>query len=145
MSQQTYIHVFIGDFWANKINYEIEINMPTKHASPKEAKQDGSSARFEKRNGEVVLVIYSSWEQGFNSEGKWYEHIKGTVLDIIRWEESWKYKMMVENPKQIKGNGIDYIPCATRWNELFKIESLPDQWCNTVESLAYKVIACIDI
>lgn len=149
MSKQTYIHNFFGDFWANDKNYQIEIYMPTKHESPEQAKDDSSSARFEKHDGHIVLVIYSDWVQGFDGNGKWREHVNGEILDIIHWADWWKYKMSVAKPECPQGYGgdscNDYVPCATNWDELFKVEELSDQWGNTVESLAYSVLACVDI
>lgn len=147
MSTQTYIHVFVGDFWVQERNFQIEINMPTRHRIIACAKNDSSSAQFEKHNGNVVLVIYSDWEQGMLN-GKWHEGVKGKVLDIIQWEEWYKYQMSQAKGKGIAGMGNDgvsgYIPCATNWNELFDVNSLSDDWGNSVESLAYRVIAYID-
>lgn len=138
--EQTYIYQFCGDFWANSKNYQIEVAMPTKYKTVKEAKGDKSSLRFEKRDNHIVLVVYSSWEQGFVN-GKWHESVAGEVLDIIKWEHWYKYKISVAKDnvfqKVIIDGMSDFVPDATPWDELFSVESLDDNWCCTVESLAY--------
>lgn len=147
MSEQIYLYEFFGDFWANNRNYQIEIIMPTKYTTPKDAKADSSSARFEKHDGHVVLVIYSDWEQGMEN-GKWFEHVAGSVLDVIHWEDWNKYKMSQAKGEGIEGMGndpiTDYVPCSTKWDELFDVSSLSDNWGYSVESLAYTVLAYIN-
>lgn len=141
----TYIHEFFGDFWVNNRNYQIEVPMPTKYKTAEEAKCDSGSLRFEKRDGHIVLVIYSKWEQGMIKD-KWYEHVAGTILDIIKWEDWYRYKMSMakeEGADNLYDPNSCYVPSATNWDELFNVESLEDSWVCTVESLAYVVYGVV--
>lgn len=137
----TYIYEFSGDFWVNNRNYQIEVPMPTKYKTAEEAKYDKSSLRFEKRDGHIVLVVYSKWEQGMN-DGEWYEHVAETILGIIKWEDWYRYKMSMAKEggdDNIYDANSCYVPNATNWDELFNVGSLEDSWACTIESLAYSV------
>lgn len=97
-----YIYEVTFDFFWNGWNYNLEVQMPTKYKSIEEARQNKNSCRFEKRDGHVILVIYTGWEQGMKN-GKWYEHIAGEELAVYRWEDWHLWKMT----KKRKGSVID--------------------------------------
>lgn len=155
---QTYRHAFIGDFYRKRIvdgklyddhdyyNFQIEVQIPINYDTKEAAISCPCSLRFEKEDGHAVLRIYSEWQQGFDKNGKWLEHVDGNVIETIRWEEHWKYKISrskviaKEMGGYIDGN-TDYLPDATPWDELFDIKNQLEGWRNTVESLAY----CINI
>lgn len=152
-----YTYMFCGDFYKKKLqngkfhddldgyNYSIEVPIPIKYDSVKDAKGCNCSLQFEVEDGHVVLRVYDGWEQGMK-DGKWIEHVDGNVIDTIRWEEHWKYKMA-----RSKGGAkemefctdmcLDYVPDATPWDDLFDIKNQPEGWCCTVESLAYSLSA----
>lgn len=141
--QINYIYKSFGDFWVGNRNYQIEVPIPVKYDTAEKAKTDNSSLRFEKRDGRIVLVIYSDWKQGMN-DGKWYEYVAGNVLDVIYWEEWYKYKISIakeEGNDNLYDPNSCYVPSATNWDELFDVENLEDNWSFTVESLAYAVFA----
>lgn len=76
--------------------------------------------------------------------GEWFEHVDGNIIDTIKWEEHWKYKIskskvISKNMKLVCDGLTDYVPDATPWDELFDIENQPKGWVNTVESLAYGI------
>lgn len=153
-----YRHVFCGDFYRKKLvngrlyddhdyyNFQIEIEIPVDYDTKEEAIACPCSLRFEVEDGHVVLRIYSDWKQGLDKNNKWFEHVDGHVIDTIRWNEYWRYKISRSKVFSKDMGGfvdacLDYIPDATPWDELFDIENQPDGWVNTVESLAY----CINI
>ncbi|WP_321994617.1 hypothetical protein [Clostridium butyricum] len=139
--KESYIYEFFGDFWVNNRNYQIEVGMPTKYKTIEEAKGDNSSLRFEKHDEHIVLVIYSNWKQGMIS-GKWHENVAGEVLDIIKWEDWYRYKISMAKEQGIEGVGDSdsgYVPSATNWDELFDVKNKEDTWGCTVESLAYSI------
>lgn len=141
--KQIYIYKFFGDFWAKNRNYQIEVPMPTKYKTITEAKADNSSLRFEKHDEHIVLVVYSNWEQGM-IQGKWHEHVAGEVLDIIKWEDWYRYKISMAKEKGIEDIGdsdSSYVPSAINWDELFDIKNLKDNWSCTVESIAYSIFS----
>lgn len=141
-----YLYEGTFDFWWNGWNYNLEVQMPVKHGTIEAAKQDKSSCRFEKRDGHVVLVIYSGWEQGMK-DGKWYEHVAGEELAVYRWEDWHLWKMTKAKEKELSGiiDAIqDYLPYAENWDVLFDVEQLPEGWGLTPESLAYSIISYVN-
>lgn len=145
MSNSIYIYMFRGDFSVKTRDYFIEIPMPTKHKTIESAKNDKSSARFEKRNGHVVIVIYSNWEQGIKN-GKWYEHVSGSELEIIHWENWYRYQIAQDNGKEQVGlidPCTDYLPFSQNWDELFDVNNLSDDWSCTIENLAYSILTYV--
>lgn len=151
-----YRHLFSGDFYRKKLvdgklyddhdyyNFQIEVPIPINYDTKEEAKGCPGSLRFEVEDGHVVLRIYSNWQQGLDKNGQWYEHVDGNVIDTIRWEEYWKYKIARSKVVSNDMGGFidaweDYVPDATPWDELFDIKNQPEGWCNTVESLAYNI------
>lgn len=87
-------------------------------------------------------VLYSNWQQGFDKSEKWFEHVDGSIVDTIKWEEWWRYKTskskVISNEMGDYVNATtDYLPDATPWDELFDIKNQPEGWQNTVESQAY--------
>ncbi len=151
-----YRYNFSGDFYRKKLvdgklyddtdyyNFQIECLIPIDYDTKEEAMGCPASLRFEVEDGHVVLRVYSNWKQGLDENNKWYEHIDGSVIDTIHWEEYWKYKVS-RSKKVAKDMGLfvdacaDFIPDATLWDELFDIENQPEGWVNTVESLAYSI------
>lgn len=102
------------------------------------------SLRFEIERGHVVLRIYSNWQYGIGENGKWFEHVDGSVIETIRWEEHWRYKASRSKVVSRKMGVIispcyDYIPDATPWDILFGIDNLPEEWGVTVEPLEYRI------
>ena len=94
--------------------------------------------------GHVVLRIYNNWMQGVNKNGEWFERVDGNIIDTIKWEEHWKYKMSrsrvaSKDMEPVIDSYTDYVPDATPWDELFDIQNQPAKWTNTVESLAYSI------
>lgn len=141
-----YLYEGTFDFWWNGWNYNLEVQMPVKYGTIETAKQDKSSCRFEKRDGHVVLVIYSGWEQGMK-DGKWYEHVAGEELAVYRWEDWYLWKMTKAKEKELSGmiDAIqDYLPYAENWNALFGVKELPEGWGLTPESLAYRIISYVN-
>lgn len=150
-----YRHLFLGDFYKTKIvngklyddhdfyNFQIEVPIPINYSTEEEAVRCPCSLRFEIENGHVVLRIYSGWKQGLDENGKWFERVEGNVVDTIKWEEYWKYKMsrskVVSKNMGLFRDDADYLPDATPWDELFDVKSLPRGWRNTVEGLAYGI------
>ena len=53
-----YLYECTFDFWWNGWNYNLEVQMPVKHETIEAAKQDKSSCRFEKRDGQRLLYFY---------------------------------------------------------------------------------------
>lgn len=179
-----YKYILNGDFYGKYMvkgtypesqedyNFSIDVEIPINYATKEEAEKCDCSLRFEKRNGHIVLCIYSGWEQGVNKEGKWFEHVSGKVIDTIRWREHWKYKTTRSIvPAPILGHNIDdcdwlseefkkeareilkgafidsnsdYLPDATDWDELFQANDKPEGWSCTVEVLAYRIVAYDD-
>ena len=152
-----YRYLFSGDFYRKKLvdgklcddhdyyNFQIEVLIPIDYDTEDDAKKCQCSLRFEVEDGLVVLRVYSSWHQGIDERsGKWVEYVDGDVIETIKWEEHWKYKISRSKvlPKDM-GCFIDgcrdYVPDATPWDELFDIDNQPEGWCNTVESLAYSI------
>jgi len=141
-----YLYECTFDFWWNGWNYNLEVQMPVKYGTIEAAKQDKSSCRFEKRDGHVVLVIYSGWEQGMK-DGKWYEHVAGEELAVYRWEDWHLWKMTNAKEKELSGmiDAIqDYLPYAENWDVLFGVDELPEGWGLTPESLAYRIISYVN-
>lgn len=151
-----YNYVFCGDFLRTKLvdgnlcedhdyyNFQIDVPIPIYYDTKDEAKRCPCSLKFEVEDGHVVLRIYSNWEQGVNKNGNWYEHVSGNIIDTIKWEEYWKYKMIrskvtSKDMRLYVDATMDYVPDATPWDELFDIDKQPQGWCNTVESLAYSI------
>lgn len=151
-----YRYVFSGDFYRKKLidgklsddhdyyNFQIDVQIPIDYKTREEAAGCSCSLRFEVEDGHVVLRIYSNWQQGLDKNGKWYEHVNGNIIDTIRWEEYWKYK--ISRSKVVaKDMGCfidackDYLPNATPWDELFDIKNQPEGWTSTVEPLAYYI------
>lgn len=145
----TYHREFMGDFWYNKKNYELEVLIPVPYKTAKEAVKCPCSLRFEKVGDHIALVVWSDWKQGLDENDKWYEHVDGIPIDIIYWEDWSKYKMAVIRPEIKDGFGKyfyeDYIPCVQTWDELFDVNSLSNDWCLTVEDLAYGIINYVDV
>lgn len=138
-----YIYEATFDFWWNGWNYSMDVQMPVKYTDIEMAKHDKSFCRFEKRDGHVVLVIYSSWEQGIK-DGKWYEHIAGEELAVYRWEDWHLWKMTKAKEKELPSmiDAIqDYLPYAENWDVLFGVDELPEEWVLTPESLAYSILS----
>ncbi len=153
-----YRHLFHGDFYRNRLvdgklcddhnfyNFQIEVIIPIDYDTEEEAKHCPSSLRFElDDNGHAVLRVYSDWKQGVDKNGKWFEHVDGNIIDTIKWEEHWKYKIsrskvISKNMKPVCDGFTDYVPDATPWDELFDIEKQPIGWVNTVEPLSYGII-----
>lgn len=151
-----YRHLFCGDFYRKKFkngkfyddqdyyNFQIEVSIPINYDKREEAINCPCSLKFEKENGHAVLRIYSNWKQGIDKNGKWFEHVDGEIIETIRWEEYWKYKtsrskVLAKDMGGFVDSCKDYLPDATPWDELFKIDEQPDNWTNTVESLAYSI------
>lgn len=139
---QIYKREYYGDFWVNNWNYQIEVCLPTNHTTIKSAKYDSSPLRFEKHDGHIVLVIYADFQQGFVN-GKWTEQVVGEVLEIISWENWHRYKMSKAKAEGEIGDDLtfDYLPCATNWDELFDVNTLPEHSGHMVESLSYGILA----
>lgn len=152
-----YKHLFCGDFYRTRVidgrlcddldyyNFQIEVLIPIIYNTEDEAKHCNCSLRFERdAEGHVVLRIYSDWKQGVDENGKWFEHVDGNIIDTVKWEEHWKYKIsrskvISKNMKPVVDGLTDYVPDATPWDELFDIQNQPVKWTNTVESLAYSI------
>ena len=151
-----YKHLFFGDFYRKKLvngklyddhdyyNFQIEVPVPVIYDTEEEAIHCPCSLRFEIEGGHAVLRIYSKWQQGLDKNGNWFEHVDGEVIETIKWEEHWKYKISRSKvPSKDMGGFIDankdYLPDATPWDELFDIKHQPREWRNTVESLAYSI------
>jgi hypothetical protein len=143
--------LFLGDFYRNRLidgklyddhnfyNFQIEVIIPIDYDTEEEATHCPCSLRFElDDDGHAVLRIYSDWKQGIDKNGEWFEHVDGNIIDTIKWEEHWKYKIskskvISKNMKLVCDGLTDYVPDATPWDELFDIENQPKGWVNTVE------------
>lgn len=152
-----YRYLFLGDFYRNRLidgklyddhnfyNFQIEVTIPIDYDTEEEATHCPCSLRFElDDDGHAVLRIYSDWKQGIDKNGEWFEHVDGNIIDTIKWEEHWKYKIskskvISKNMKLVCDGLTDYVPDATPWDELFDIENQPKGWVNTVEPLAYGI------
>ncbi len=151
-----YRYLFYGDFYRKIMrdgklyddldyyNFQIEVPIPIDYNTKDEAIHCPCSLRFETENGHVVLKIYSNWHQGLDEKGTWNEHVEGVVIETIKWEEHWKYKIsksrvIAKDMGAFIDASADYIPDATPWDELFDIKNQPDGWKNTVESQAYSI------
>lgn len=152
-----YKYLFCGDFYRKRLidgklcddynfyNFQIEVLIPINYDTEDEAARCSCSLRFElDEYGHVVLRIYNNWMQGVNKNGEWFERVDGNIIDTIKWEEHWKYKMsksrvVSKDMEPIVDSLADYVPDATPWDELFDIQNQPSKWTNTVESLAYSI------
>lgn len=151
-----YRYVFCGDFHRTRIvdgklhddldhcNFQIEVQIPIDYDTEEEALNCPCSLRFEVERGHVVLRIYSNWQYGIGENGKWFEHVDGSVIETIRWEEHWRYKASRSKVISRKMGVIispcyDYIPDATPWDILFGIDNLPEEWGVTVEPMEYRI------
>lgn len=145
-----YRYLFYGDFFGklhkdqDYYDFQIEVTIPIDYNTRNEAIHCPCSLQFEKENGHAVLHIYSNWLQGKNKKGNWFEHVEGEIIETIQWQEHWKYKISRSKVFSKDMGGFvdackDYLPDATPWDELFDIENQPDDWKNTVESLAYSI------
>ena len=128
------------DYYQFQIDVTIPINFDTKE----EAVNCPCSLRFEVEDDHVVLKIYSDWKQGFDENGKWYEHVDGNEIETIKWEEHWKYKIsrckvLAKDMGCCLDCNEDFLPDATPWDELFDIKNQPKGWKCTVESLGYDI------
>lgn len=149
-----YIYCFSGGFFALKKDkdgklhesddyYLIDVDIPINYETEEDAEACSASLRFQKIGGHIYLVIWSDWKQGYDKNGKWKEHVAGEVVDIISWNERWKYRVLKikeDRKNDAFTSSEDYLPDATPWDELFENDSLPEGWVSTVESLAYAVI-----
>ena len=140
-----YTYYFSGDFWSKDgkhNNYSFEFPIPIKYATIKEAKGCNASARFEKRDGHAVVVIYSDWEQGMNN-GKWHESVKGNEIGVIRQEEYWMYTMAIQKEESANKGCIDqtdFLPSCDSWDEIFCIDEKANDWYYIIESLAFNIV-----
>jgi hypothetical protein len=140
-NSHAFIYEFFGDFWVGDYNYQIEVPMPLRYHTVKEAEGNKCSLQFCKQDGHIVLAIYSDWDQGMK-DGKWYEHVAGEVLDVIHWEDWSRFKISkckTSGSQDVSDPISNYIPDATNWDTLFDVENRPDNWTCTVEGLAYSI------
>lgn len=152
-----YRHSFFGDFFRKKLvdgklhddwdyyQFQIDVTIPIDFDTKEEAINYPCSLRFEIEDGHVVLKIYSDWKQGLDENGNWFEHVDGRVIETIKWEEHWKYKIsrckvLAKDMGCCLDTYEDFLPDATPWDELFDIKNQPNGWKCTVESLAYGIV-----
>lgn len=159
ITKYCYRHNCIADFYRQKLvgnklcddlsgpNYMIEVPIPIDYETEDDAIHCAASLRFEEEDGHVVLRIYESWEYGTDSNGHWFEHVSGNVIETIHWEDIYKYRHASKSRLPAKempiciDSNIDYIPDATPWDVIFEETfKLPGFRC-TLECLAY----CIEL
>jgi len=150
MLKHTYMHEFFGDVYPCEIKYlknppenayQISVIIPIEYDTYEEAAACPAHLRFCKMHGHIVLAVFSNFEQGLNSSGKWFERVSGDVLEIIKWEEWWGYKISKSIGRFTDCPDVltSFLPCAEKWDDIFQVERLPDGWGRNVQSLAYSV------
>lgn len=143
-------HCLYGDIYPCEIKelknssnaaYDIEVPIPIDFKTREEAINCSANLRFQKLEGHIVLCIYSSFKQGFNGEGKWVEQVQGEIVDIIEWHQWWKYKMIKSTCAFYESSDPleDYEPCIEKWDDIFQVNLLPEDWSRNVQSLSFSI------
>lgn len=143
-------HCFHGDIYPceikqlknpSKADYNIDVQIPIDYETREDAINCTAYLRFQKYEGHIVLCIYSSFKQGFNGDGKWVEQIQGEIIDIVEWRQWWKYKMIKSTCAFYESQDPleDYEPCIEKWDDIFQVNLLPEDWGRNVQSLAYSI------
>jgi len=145
--RKIYSHQVIGGFWFNDVNYHFEFSISKPFDSLEEARADKCVARFEIYNGHVIVFIYTGWRDDAVDSNIWYECTTGEVVEIIEWEQWWKYRLTQRRAeayyKQTLDPQLDYIPCSMNWDDLFQVETLAPDWGLNVDCFADYITRCV--
>ena len=145
--KKIYSRQILGEFTIGSIEYHFEFSISKPFDSLEEAKADKSVARFEIYDGHVIVFVYSGWSQDAADSDAWFECTTGDVVDIIEWDQWWKYRLTKSRPdvqyKDSLDPQYDYIPCTENWDELFGAESLSPDWGLNVNCYADFITRCL--
>lgn len=135
MVDKCYICACIGEFAQTNYDgdeelYIIVVKSPFQYDTPELAKNDVSTVKFQKCNGHIVLVIDSDDDC----------HLRDGKTNVIEWNNWMQYYMAHVN--KVTG---EEEPCADNWDDLFGVDSVPDDFEQIVNINSVSVFSYEDI
>ncbi|MDU6483113.1 MAG: hypothetical protein E6538_14050 [Paeniclostridium sordellii] len=117
--------------------FSIDVCIPTLYKLYYRAVGCKAYLRFKKVAGHIVLLICSK------------KNKKGEVIEVIEWEDWWRYKIAEMKPEAYElgyvDGATDFIPNSTNWDELFNVKNLSNDWFEYVQGLSYHITPVLDI